>query len=144
MTTDKAFQALSNALNLPEIIPPAKTTVLVPDESAPPSSLSQDAQKDYKLARRKLKKVLKVGTEALDGMHEVAKADESARSYEVVATLMRAVADTTADLYAIHEKTQKMAGTTPSKSGNIEIEKAVFVGSPSEMLDKIKGNANKL
>lgn len=134
--------ALSSALSLPV---PTEGEVLTPIKvsSNTPENLSEDIKKDYKLARKKYRKVLDVGEQALSELHEIAKATEHPRSYEVLATMMRAVSETTSDLYAIHEKTQKLAGPVgTSKSGNIEIEKAVFVGSPSEMLDKLKKNAN--
>ena len=70
---------------------------------------------------------------------------ESSRGYEVLATLIKTTAETTKDLYQLQKTTRdlKEGGyrddpRKKNKEESIQVDKAVFIGSASELLDKIK------
>lgn len=125
--------------SLPVVIKEAKKEVL--EEVI---ALSDDTTSDYELARKTLRDLIKKGNAAIDDIHEVAKADETARSYEVLGGLIKTVAETTSDLYDIHKKTKELKDMDYRRRGSsdVNIDKAVFVGTTSELLDKLKNESN--
>jgi hypothetical protein len=71
----------------------------------------------------------------------VADESEHPRAYEVVATLMKTMADLNKDLLDIQKKKRDLVGkeVVPS-DGSINVDKAVFVGSTSDLIKLIKNN----
>lgn len=103
----------------------------------------EDQREDYRLARKTFRQLIDQGNNAIDGISELARQSESPRAYEVMATLMKTVADTTKDLYDLQKKTkdlQKEEKSRPADDQRINVEKAVFVGSTAELLKKVKNN----
>ena len=73
-------------------------------------------------------------------MTDLAKQSESPRAYEVLATLMKTVGETTKDLFDLQKRKKDLAGGTEKKldESAITIDKAVFVGTTAELLRKVK------
>lgn len=118
-----------------EILPPAKV------EEAPVPALDEDTQEDYELSRNTFRSLIRKGNDAIEGITDLAKMSESPRAYEVLATLIKTVADTTKDLYDLQKKTKELKrldDTGKPVSGDINVEKAVFVGTPAELLKHMK------
>lgn len=100
-----------------------------------------DVDQDYKLSRKTFHDLIDKGNFAIEGMSDLAKESESPRAYEVLATLIKTVSDTTKDLYDLQKKTKDLkSDNAPSDSSVTNIDKAVFVGSTSELLKQIKNN----
>lgn len=121
-----------------EIIQPVKVSAK-PEEP----ELSEDADADYKLSRKTFRSLIDKGNLAMENLTDLAKESESPRAYEVLATMMKTIADTTKDLYDLQKKTKdlkKEDKTRPQDESRINVEKAVFVGSTAELLKKIKNN----
>jgi uncharacterized protein (DUF58 family) len=140
----KTHEALSDALGIEhEILPPVK---LQQSEQALVETVETenvDQQEDYRLARKTFRSLIDKGNHAIEGITDLAKESESPRAYEVLATLMKTVADTTKDLYDLQKKTkdlQKEDKARPQDEQRINVEKAVFVGSTAELLKKVKNN----
>jgi hypothetical protein len=55
--------------------------------------------------------------------------------------MMRTIADTTKDLYDLQKKTKDLKGDKKEET-TVTVEKAVFVGSPTDLLKKIKEEKN--
>ena len=140
----KTSESLSKALGIEhevEILPPLKQEVAVIEEPAAVGSV--DLQEDYTLARSTFRQLINRGNDAIEGISDLAKESESPRAYEVMATLMRTVADTTKDLYDLQKKTKDLLTNNGSKKldeTNITVDKAVFVGTTAELLRKVKNN----
>ena len=144
----KTGDALSNALgieNIVEIIPPAaKKLPLVPHQQTvidAPIEIQVDQDEDYRLARRTFRDLINKGNDAIEGIGDLAKDSESPRAYEVMATLMKTVADTTKDLFDLQKKTKDLKGGDDNKKldeTNVTIDKAVFVGTTAELLHQLK------
>lgn len=139
----KTNDSLSEALGIEpttkqvEILPPVVSEQPLPVESMP------DQAEDYKLARRTFRDLINKGNSAIENLTDLAKESESPRAYEVLATLMKTVGDTTKDLYDLQKKTKdlmKEDKARPQDEQRINVEKAVFVGSTAELLKKVKGN----
>lgn len=130
----KTHNALSDALgieNAVEIIPPKQVEVInTPHED-------DDIKADYNLSRRTFRDLINKGNQAMESLTDLAKESESPRAYEVLATMMRTVADTTKDLYDLQKKTKELHGEKKQET-NVTVEKAVFVGSTADLLKRIK------
>lgn len=131
----KKNDALSEALgieNAVEIIPPKQPEIInTPHED-------DDIKADYNLSRRTFRDLINKGNAAMESLTDLAKESESPRAYEVLATMMRTVADTTKDLYDLQKKTKELRGQDKNDQPNVNVEKAVFVGTTAELLQKMK------
>lgn len=133
----KTNDALSEALgieNAVEIIPPSKS----PEPIINTPHEDDDIKADYNLSRRTFRDLINKGNQAMESLTDLAKESESPRAYEVLATMMRTVADTTKDLYDLQKKTKDLRGQDKNDQPNVNVEKAVFIGSTADLLKKIK------
>lgn len=136
----KIHETLSDALGiehevLPAVIRQPVQEVIVPTEG------QIDQEEDYRLARKTFRQLINKGNDAIEGISDLAKESESPRAYEVMATLMKTVADTTKDLYALQKMTKDLKAedkARPQEEQRINVEKAVFVGSTAELLKQVK------
>lgn len=135
----KTNDALSEALGIEstavEIIPPKQPEPIIntPHED-------DDVKADYNLSRRTFRDLINKGNQAMESLTDLAKESESPRAYEVLATMMRTIADTTKDLYDLQKKTKDLKGEEKKEQTNVNVEKAVFVGSTADLLKQIKEN----
>ena len=58
--------------------------------------------------------------------------------------MMKTIADTTNNLYDLQKKTKEIKNESkkPYDGGNVTVERAVFVGTTSDLLKKIKEGKN--
>lgn len=138
----KTNDALSEALGIEnkavEIIPPKQSESIIntPHEE-------DDIKADYNLSRRTFRDLINKGNQAVESLTDLAKESESPRAYEVLATMMRTIADTTKDLYDLQKKTKDLKGEDKKEATNVTVEKAVFVGSTAELLQRVKEEKKK-
>jgi len=131
--------------NHKELVVPRKQE-LEPVEEVNPDAA--DIEHDYKLSRKTLQELIETGNQAVVTLADLADASQQARVYEVLATLIKTVGETTNSLYDIHKKTKEIKGgltngkKTLENPESINIDKAVFLGTTSELLDQLKGNKN--
>lgn len=134
----KTNDALSEALGIEntsvEIIPPKQPEPIIntPHEE-------DDIKADYNLSRRTFRDLINKGNQAMESLTDLAKESESPRAYEVLATMMRTVADTTKDLYDLQKKTKDLRGEKKEET-SVNVEKAIFVGTTADLLKKVKEN----
>ena len=113
-------------------------------EDIVPKSGNQDQhiENDYDHVRGNIRELLSTGRSALYDMIEVAKNSEHPRSYEVVGTLMKQLADMNQQLLDVHSQKQKLTGTEKKKeepsSNQVTNNNAIFVGSTSELAKMIQ------
>lgn len=132
----KTHDALSEALGIEneiEIIPPKAPEPIIntPHED-------DDIKADYNLSRRTFRDLINKGNAAVESLTDLAKESESPRAYEVLATMMRTIADTTKDLFELQNKNKNLKKDDSTKQEQITVEKAVFVGTTAELLKQIK------
>jgi len=97
-----------------------------------------DVETDFEFARQNMKTLIGQGNAAVEHIISVAKATDHPRAFEVVATLMNTVAGMNKDLMAIRKVKQDVTGE--KKSQQINVDKAVFVGSTADLIKQIKEN----
>lgn len=149
----KMDYALSEIL---EILPPEKTqdnnvavattrtmtSSEIRDMIAAEDAINPDIAKDYETSRNTFNDIINKGTVALDDIIELARKTENPKTYEVMATVMKTLADTSKDLFDMHRKVRELKShpEKPSqKGGNIDegsitVDKAVFIGTTAELL----------
>jgi hypothetical protein len=106
---------------------------------------------DLAYARRKMRNMIKAAEDAVTELSEIAASTQQPRAYEVLANLIKTTADATKELVATHKtkaEINRLNNSTqtnfdkqfdhPVNTGNqINVEKAVFVGTAAELLDQI-------
>ena len=95
---------------------------------------------DFEYQRQNFYSLVEKGQEAVNGILELAQESDSARAYEVAATTIKAVADTTDKLIDLQQKMKDLE-QDPNK-GPTNVTNALFVGSTAELSKLIK-NQNK-
>ncbi len=90
---------------------------------------------DYEYARTNIKKLIELGYGALKEVIYLAKSTEHPKVYEQISTLLKTIGDQNISLIDMQQKVKGNKNETNSTN----IEKAVFIGSTSELLKAIKG-----
>ena len=131
---------LSDALGIDHEEPKKEVTIYEPVESGP-----DDQDEDYRLVRNTLRNLIEKGNDALEDISTIARQNESARGFEVVANLIKTVGETSKDLYNLQKMKRDLKEPDPESDprkkntdGHINVEQAVFVGSTAELLSAIK------
>lgn len=122
-------------------IEPVEQTPIVETQEVLPAmveSTNADVETDFEFARQNMKTLINQGNAAVEHIISVAKATDHPRAFEVVATLMNTVAGMNKDLMAIRKVKQDVTGE--KKSQQINVDKAVFVGSTADLIKQIKEN----
>ncbi len=132
--------SLESILNLPVETPPEpekkKLEIIeyVPKEEIKTGDRAED---DFEYVRKSLKEVIDNGIKALNNMANIADQLQDSRDYRVVGELIGSLSDATEKLYNLHKTKGEISTLTGKKSNNTEInvDKAVFVGSATDLLD---------
>ena len=94
---------------------------------------------DAEFARSNMRTLITNGNDALEKLAYVADQSESPRAYEVLATMMKNLAEMNKDLLELQKRKRELAPQSETTKG-VNIDKAVFVGSTTELLKMIKSN----
>jgi hypothetical protein len=99
---------------------------------------SNDIDSDTSFARENIKQLITKGNKSLEELSTVANQSESPRAYEVLATMMKNLADMNKDLLELQKRKRDLQPKESTQ--NLNIDKAVFVGSTAELVKMIKSN----
>ena len=131
---DKNLAEILNTDYVPVVKEENKSvTIHEPDGSA----VNPDA--DY--SRSNYYNLIEKGNEALDGILEVAKESQHPRAYEVAANMIKNLSDVTEKLMILQKQQQELKPKEPAAPTNINVDKAVFVGSTADLLKKLKNES---
>ena len=98
--------------------------------------IAKDLDTDYEYTRDNLKAIIEKGSEALDGILELAKESEHPRAYEVVGQIIKNVADVNRQLIDLQKDIKSLKKT---ESGPKNVTNALFVGSTHDLQKLLKG-----
>jgi hypothetical protein len=126
---NKLNETLSEVLD----VEPIGSTELLP--ATPVTKVDDDAD----FARDNIRTLIEKGNLAVDGILHVAKESEHPRAYEVAANLIKNLSDLNKDLMEIQKRKKDLAPQS-QRSGDINVDKAVFVGSTTELVKFLKNN----
>ena len=103
-----------------------------------------DIENDYKYQRENFYNLVERGSDAIEGILELAKEGEHPRAYEVAGQLIKNVAEVTEKLGDLQEKMRKLKEVPSNAPKNVT--NALFVGSTTELQkmlkDKIEDGSN--
>lgn len=102
--------------------------------------IGNDVDSDAEFARQNIRSLIEKGNNAFDDLLKVAKESEHPRSYEVTAGFLKNLADLNKDLLELQKRKKDLSPEQNSQSKNINVDKAVFVGSTTELVKFIKEN----
>ena len=126
---NKLNETLSEVLD----VEPIRSTELLP--ATPITKVDDDAD----FARENIRTLIEKGNLAVDGILHVAKESEHPRAYEVAANLIKNLSDLNKDLMEIQKRKKDLAPQS-QRSGDINVDIAVFVGSTTELVKFLKNN----
>jgi hypothetical protein len=104
---------------------------------------SNQVDEDADFARSNIRTLISKGNQAMDQLLAVAKESEHPRAYEVAATLIKSLADMNKDLLELQKKRKDLAPQGEgfaSNAKNLNVDKAIFVGSTNELVKFLKNN----
>ena len=126
--TDKNLAEILNTDYIPVVQEDKPITIHQSDENNP----------DANYSRANYYNLIEKGNEALDGILEVAKESQHPRAYEVAANMIKNMSDVTEKLMTLQKQRKELEGPEEKTVTNVNVDKAVFVGSTADLLKKIK------
>ena len=100
--------------------------------------LKQDLTDAYQQSKENLQGIIDQGQEAMEEILQIAKAGQHPRAFEVYGTLLKNMVDANKELLNIQKQMRDMDEDKKKQSGTT-IDKAVFIGSTSELNKLLKG-----
>jgi len=124
-----------------DVIPPEASlnpNAKMSDVSRYPVELGEgeDIDADYKYQRENFYRLVEQGSNAIEGILELAKEGEHPRAYEVAGQLIKNVAEVTEKLGDLQEKMKKLK-EVPNNAPK-SVTNALFVGSTAELQKMLK------
>ena len=132
MTKDIIDKALG-AVELAKSEPKERKVIPRPQEN-------DDIENDYKYQRENFYNLVERGTDAIDGILEIARESEHPRTYEVAGNLIKQVAEVTEKLGELQEKMKRLK-EVPNNAPK-SVTNALYVGSTAELQKLLKGKKN--
>ena len=105
-------------------------------------NIEEDLTDAYQQSRENLQGIIDQGKEAMEEILNIAKAGQHPRAFEVYATLLKNTVDANKELLNIQKQMREMDGKK-KEVNNTNIDKAIFVGSTSDLGKLLKDNGNK-
>ena len=102
-----------------------------------PKEDNEDIENDYKYQRENFYNLVEKGTDAIEGILEIARESEHPRTYEVAGNLIKQVAEVTEKLGDLQEKMKKLK-EVPNNAPK-SVTNALYVGSTAELQKMLKG-----
>ena len=130
MTKDSTLR-IDKELGLVEKIVPQAVNTETEIINYPSSVNENDLEEDYEYQRRQFYNLVEKGSDAIDGILELAKESEHPRTYEVAGQLIKNVAEVTEKLGDLQKKMKdlkELPNTAPKNVTN-----ALFVGSTTDL-----------
>ncbi len=95
---------------------------------------------DAEYARQNIRDLIDKGSIAIDNLLHVAKDSQHPRAYEVAANMLKNLTDMNKDLMEIQKRKKELSPIETQNAKNINVDKAVFVGSTAELVKFLKSN----
>ena len=130
MTKDSTLR-INKELGVVEKIVPQAVNTETEIINYPSSVNENDLEEDYEYQRRQFYNLVEKGSNAIDGILELAKESEHPRTYEVAGQLIKNVAEVTEKLGDLQKKMKdlkELPNTAPKNVTN-----ALFVGSTTDL-----------
>ena len=125
-----------------EVFEIAPTVENLPTEKVvPPRAEKDDSDTDFQYSRENLYNIIERGSDAMDGLLEIAKETEHPRAYEVVGQLIDKLTNANKELIGLHKTMQTVKDDLIKSPQNVT--NALFVGSTADLQKLLKQNNKK-
>ena len=98
---------------------------------------SDPINSDADFARNNIRELVTQGNQAVDELMLIARDGQHPRAFEVLSGLMKNLADMNKDLLEIQKRKKDLVPKAEAQN-NLNIDKAVFVGSTAELVKMLK------
>lgn len=105
------------------------------------NDIAKDLDIDYEYTRKNLKDIIDKGSDALDGILQLAKDTDHPRAYEVVGQIIKNVADVNRQLIELQKDVTGLR--KPKDDAPRNVTNALFVGSTHDLQKLLKGEKLK-
>ena len=119
-------------------VEPIPLEVQEPQKEIVPIESSNPIESDTEIARQNIKELIQKGHKAVDELAVVARDSQHPRAYEVMATLIKNMSDLNKDLLELQKRKKDLMVTSQNKAGEVNVDKALFVGSTAELMKLLK------
>lgn len=135
MSADKKKDPIAHILNVTPVVGQENAVVVYEEHDSDQTQINQDIEK----ARQALIESIETAQDLTDSLVEIAKQSQHPRAFEVAATLITQIRESSKDLMDLHKKKKELKGIDESSNQNPgTINNNLFVGSTSELLKMIK------
>ena len=128
----KINEKLSEVLNIDPIELQETSTEVI--------EVKDSVEDDAEYARQNLRNLIEKGNDAANHIVEIAKQSEHPRAFEVAANMLKNIADMNKDLLEIQKRKQDLRQKITNNTQNINVDKAVFIGSTTELIKQLREN----
>ena len=104
-------------------------------------AIKAEKNNDYEYARTNLYNIIEKGNDALEHIVDIAKQSESARAFEVVANLIKTMADTNKDLLNLAKQKKELEKEDVPEQKNITNNNLVLTSA--DLLKMIKDKSSE-
>lgn len=109
-----------------------------PKKAVIPSITNNIIDDDTEFARAHIKNLIEKGAQAIDSILNIAEQSEHPRAFEVAANFIKNISELNKDLLEIQKRKKELTASTVTRNeSNMNINKAVFIGSTKELLKLI-------
>ena len=131
-TFDKNMEKIFDVVSVEE-----KKTQVITTKFNEPTDMQQDLTDAYQQSKENLQGIIDQGQEAMAEILEIAKQGQHPRAFEVYGTLLKNMVDANKELLNIQKQMRDM-DSVKKEVNNTTIDKAIFVGSTSELSKMLK------
>jgi effector-binding domain-containing protein len=117
-----------------------KTEVVTTRYNEP--NMDEDLTDAYQQSKENLQSIIDSGKDAMEEILQIAKAGQHPRAFEVYGGLLKNMVDANKELLAIQKQIRTMDETKKESKSQTNIDKAIFVGSTTELQKLLKNNGN--
>ena len=135
---NKSLSEVFDVEPLKEIKEEKKEKLPVLQQNYNEPDMKQDLTDAYQQSKENLQAIIDQGKEAMEEILQIAKVGQHPRAFEVYGTILKNMVDANKELLAIQKQMRDMDPKAKSES-NTTIDKAIFVGSTSELSKLLKG-----
>ena len=113
-----------------------KTEVVTTHYNEP--NMDEDLTDAYQQSKENLQSIIDSGKDAMEEILQIAKAGQHPRAFEVYGGILKNMVDANKELLAIQKQIRSMDDSKKESKSQTNIDKAIFVGSTTELQKLLK------
>jgi hypothetical protein len=134
---NKFEESMNKIFDVTPTIEPSEKKLPAVSPQAMNENLEEDLSDAYEQTKSNLQELIDQGKEAMQDMLQIARDGQHPRAFEVYGTLLKNVVEANKELLAVQKQIREM--DVKKTGGGTTIDKAIFIGSTSELNKLIKG-----